>query len=56
MEKKNTIFIIQTDKGCKFGGYTETMIKSGDGSVDDKDKNSFIFSFNKMKIYENMKK
>ena len=54
--KKNTIFIIQTDKGCKFGGYTETMIKSGDGSVDDKDKNSFIFSFNKMKIYENMKK
>ena len=31
------------------------MIKSNNSS-DDKDPNSFVFSLNKMKIYENMKK
>ena len=53
--KVNTLCIIQTIKGCKFGGYTEAMIKSNN-SNDDKDPNAFVFSLNKMKIYENMKK
>ena len=53
--KINTLCIIQTIKGCKFGGYTEAMIKSNN-SADDKDPNAFVFSLNKMKIYENMKK
>ena len=53
--KKNTLCVIETKKGCKFGGYTETTIKSGNG-IDDKDPNAFVFSLNKMKIYENMKK
>ena len=53
--KNNTICCIQTIKGCVFGGYTETTIKSDDG-IDYKDPNSFVFSLNKMKIYENMKK
>ena len=53
--KINTICLIQTIKGCKFGGYTEAMIKSNNCN-DDKDPNSFVFSLNKLKIYENMKK
>ena len=53
--KAYTLCVIQTIKGCKFGGYTETKIKSGDG-VDDKDPNAFVFSLNKNKIYENLKK
>ena len=52
--KNNTICCIQTIKGCVFGGYTETTIKSE--CKDYKDPNSFVFSLNKMKIYENMKK
>ena len=51
--KSNTLCVIQTIKGCKFGGYTETTI--GDGS-DVKDPNAFVFSLNKNKIYENLKK
>ena len=53
--KTKTICLIQTIKGCIFGGYTETMIKSNNYD-NDKDPNSFVFSINKMKIYENMKK
>jgi len=53
--KINTLCVIQTIKGCKFGGYTEAKIKSNNCD-DDKDPNSFVFSLNKMKIYENMKK
>ena len=53
--KNNTICCIQTIKGCVFGGYTETTIKSEQG-MNYKDPNSFVFSLNKMKIYENMKK
>ena len=53
--KKNTICIIQTKKGCKFGGYSEVVMDFNKGeSV--KDPNSFIISFNKLKIYENLKK
>ena len=52
--KANTICLIETIKGCKFGGYTEVMISSNNSNY--KDPNSFIFSINKLKIYENMKK
>jgi len=52
--KAKTICLIQTIKGCIFGGYTEVMINSK--SSDYKDPNSFVFSINKLKIYENMKK
>jgi len=52
--KANTICIIETNKGCKFGGYTEVMISSKGCNY--KDPNSFIFSINKLKIYENLKK
>ena len=52
--KKNTLCVIQTKKGCKFGGYTEVIMNFNLGDV--KDPNSFVFSLNKMKIYENIKK
>lgn len=52
--KINTITVVQTVKGSKFGGYTETQIQ--DGNIGYKDPDSFIFSLNKMKIYENLNK
>ena len=52
--KANTICAIKTKKGCKFGGYTETKI--GGKYKELSDPNSFIFSLNKMKIYENKNK
>ena len=52
--KINTVTVVQTVKGSKFGGYTETQIQ--DGNIGYKDPNSFIFSLNKMKIYENLNK
>ena len=51
--KMNTLCIIQTIKGIKFGGYTETIIND---SGDNIDSNAFVFSLDKMKIYENLKK
>lgn len=52
--KINTVTVVQTVKGSKFGGYTETQIQ--DGNIGYKDPNSFLFSINKMKIYENLNK
>ena len=52
--KISTVTVVQTVKGSKFGGYTETQIQ--DGNIGYKDPNSFIFSLNKMKIYENLNK
>mgnify|MGYP002624472679 CR=1 FL=1 len=52
--KTNTLCVIQTRKGCQFGGYTEVTIDSS-GS-DYKDPNAFVFSLNKNKIYENLRK
>lgn len=53
--KKNTLCIIQTKKGSKFGGYTEVIMDflKGENVID---PHSFIFSLNKLKIYENLKK
>ena len=42
--------MIQTTKGCKFGGYSEVIIDCKLGNF--KDKNAFVFSLNKNKIYE----
>ena len=53
-KKAKTLCVIETIKGCKFGGYSQTMISSS--CKDYKDQNSFVFSLNKMKIYENLKK
>ena len=52
--KQNTLCVIQTIKGYKFGGYTETTISSVGSDV--KDPNAFVFSLDKNKIYENLKK
>ena len=52
--RANTLCAIKTKKGCKFGGYTETEINKSFKEY--LDPNSFIFSLNKMKIYENKKK
>ena len=52
--KTNTLCVIQTPKGCKFGGYTEVTIDSSGN--DYKDSNAFVFSLNNNKIYENLKK
>ena len=52
--KSNTVSVVQTVKGNKFGGYTEIQIESG--SMGYKDPNSFVFSLNKQKIYENLNK
>ena len=52
--KTNTISVVQTIKGNKFGGYTETLIENGNLAY--KDPNSFLFSLNKHKIYENLNK
>ena len=54
--KSNTLCVIQTIKGCKFGGYTETTISSANNGLDVKDPNAFVFSLNKNKTYENLKK
>lgn len=52
--KANTVSVLQTVKGNKFGGYTEIQIESG--NIAYKDPNSFVFSLNKQKIYENLNK
>ena len=53
--KKNTVCIIETKKGCIFGGYSETVMDFNKYE-DVKESNAFVFSIDKMKIYENLKK
>ena len=50
---KSTLVLIETDKGKRFGGYTSTTWEGK--SVDKLDENAFVFSLDKMKIYENIK-
>ena len=45
-----TISIIKTKTGYTFGGYTDCILNSTSGCT--KTNNSFIFSFDKMKIYK----
>ena len=49
---QRTVVLIETDKGKRFGGYTSVNWK-GKG-LNKKDKNSFIFSLDNMKVYENI--
>ena len=49
---KSTLVLIETVKGKRFGGYTSQNWKGN--CVEKKDEKSFIFSFDKMKIYENI--
>ena len=44
-----TVNIIKSKNGYTFGGYTDCILNSNDGCT--KTTNSFVFSFNKMKIY-----
>ena len=45
---KNTLILIKTKKGLRFGGFT---CQKWDGNGDKKDKNAFCFSIDKFKIY-----
>jgi len=49
---KSTIVLVETKNGMRFGGYT-TCSWSGN-CVDKTDTNAFIFSFDKMKTYDNI--
>ena len=49
---KNTIVLIETKNGKRFGGYT-TCNWSGN-CIEKKDSETFIFSFDKMKTYDNI--
>ena len=51
-DAKSTLVLIETDKGNRFGGFTNCNW-SGD-CLDKKDEEAFIFSLDKMKIYENI--
>ena len=49
-QAKNTIVLIETDKGKRFGGFTSC---SWEGNCEDKpDESAFIFSLDKMKTYD----
>ena len=51
-QAQNTIVLVETKDGKRFGGYT-TCSWSGN-CVDKEDTNAFIFSFDKMKTYDNI--
>jgi len=52
---KNTLCVIKTKQNYKFGGYTETVMDFSKGS-DVLDPEAFVFSLDKLKIYENIRK
>ena len=51
-EAKSTLVLIETDKGKRFGGYT-TCSWAGE-CEEKKDSDAFVFSLDKMMIYENI--
>ena len=51
----NTISIIETTSGHRFGGYTSECFESPNEYFDKKDNLSFVFSLDKMKIYDVIK-
>ena len=51
----NTISIIETTTGHRFGGYTSECFESPNDYFDKKDNLSFVFSLDKMKIYDVIK-
>ena len=48
-KSKNTLTIVKTKKGLRFGGFTSATWEGSD--IDKSDKNAFCFSLDKMKIY-----
>ena len=53
--KKNTISLVETTSGHRFGGYTSECFESPDLYFDKKDNLSFVFSLDKMRIYDVIK-
>ena len=53
--KFNTISVIETDSGHRFGGYTSECFESPNEYFDKKDNLSFVFSLDKNKIYDVIK-
>ena len=51
----NTISLIETTSGHRFGGYTSECFESPNEYFDKKDNLSFVFSLDKMKIYDVIK-
>ena len=49
---KNTIVLVETKDGKRFGGYTSCSCKGN--CVEKGDKKAFLFSFDKMKTYDNI--
>jgi len=53
--KYHTISVIETTNGHRFGGYTSECFESPTDYFDKKDNLSFVFSLDKMKIYDVIK-
>ena len=53
--KKNTISLVETTSGHRFGGYTSECFESPNLYFDKKDNLSFVFSLDKMRIYDVIK-
>ena len=51
-QAKNTIVLVETKDGKRFGGYTSCSWSGN--CIDKSDSNAFIFSFDKMKTYDNI--
>ena len=50
---QTTLILLETQKGCRFGGFTKRTWRGGD--VEKNDNEAFLFSLNKMKIYNLVK-
>ena len=53
--KFNTISLIETNSGHRFGGYTSECFESPNEYFDKKDNLSFVFSLDKMRTYDVIK-
>ena len=53
--KFNTISVIETTSGHRFGGYTSECFESPNEYFDKKDNLSFVFSLDKQKTYDVIK-
>ena len=51
-DAKSTLVLVETDKGRRFGGFT-TQDWKGE-CIEKMDEDAFVFSLDKMKIYENI--
>jgi len=51
-DARSTLVLVETDKGRRFGGYT-TCSWAGE-CIEKKDEDAFVFSLDKMMIYENI--